>query len=113
MALPRLLLAWVLVCLWLLVWHEIRRRLAAGVPSLRAALPSLALEALLLSLLAGLWFGSLGHGGWLLLFLLTGALVELPLRLRDHPPRTLPWAQVAGGILRVIGAGGILAWRLE
>ncbi len=32
-------------------------------------------EALLLVLLASLWFASLGHGGWLLLFLLIGALV--------------------------------------
>ena len=37
---------------------------------------ALAAEALLLTLLASLWFASLGHGGWVLLFLLLGLLAS-------------------------------------
>jgi hypothetical protein len=35
---------------------------------------ALTAEALLLTLLASLWFASLGHGGWVLVFLLLGLL---------------------------------------
>ncbi len=41
---------------------------------LRAVWPGAAFEALVLTLIAALWFGSLGHGGWVILFLLLGAL---------------------------------------
>lgn len=112
MAPTRLLLAWALVAALLVLWHEAGRRLTPSPPPLRAALPSLAIEALLLTLFAGLWFASLGHGGWVLLFALVGALMELPPRLRDHAPRHLPWVAVLGGIARVTLAGGVLAWQL-
>ncbi len=36
--------------------------------------PGATFEALILTLVATLWFGSLGHGGWAILFLLLGAL---------------------------------------
>jgi hypothetical protein len=36
--------------------------------------PGATFEALILTLVATLWFGSLGHGGWAMLFLLLGAL---------------------------------------
>ncbi|HXG43646.1 MAG TPA: hypothetical protein VNJ71_02695 [Gemmatimonadales bacterium] len=112
MALTRLLLAWALVAALLAVWHEVGRRLTHSGAPLRTALPALAIEALLLALFAGLWFASLGHGGWGLLFALVGALMELPPRLRDRGLRDLPWAAALGGIARVVLAGGILAWRL-
>ncbi len=37
---------------------------------------ALAAEALFLTLLSSLWFASLGHGGWVLLFLLLGLLAS-------------------------------------
>jgi len=112
MALSRLLLAWALVAVLLAAWHEAERRLTHLATPLRTALPALAIEALLLALFAGLWFASLGHGGWVLLFALVGTLMELPPRLRDRGLRNLPWAAVLGGIARVVLAGGLLAWRL-
>ncbi len=36
--------------------------------------PGATFEALILTLIAALWFDSLGHGGWVVLFLLLGAL---------------------------------------
>lgn len=118
MALPRLLLAWLLVALFFLVWNEaIRRsgiaaRLGAPVPGIRHGLKPAALESLLLALFATLWFASLGSGGWALLFLLTGLLIEVPLRLRGPVSGSPMWAAVLSGVLRVVAAGGILAWRL-
>jgi hypothetical protein len=76
---------------------------ARGTDQLRRA-QGLLVEALLLTLLGGLWFGSLGAGGWWLVFGLVGALQEWP-----------PSAKPAVGLLRVIRtviAGGLLAWRL-
>jgi hypothetical protein len=49
-----------------------------------------------------LWFGSLGAGGWWLVFLLLGALMEWPVR------SMLGVARIA----RVVAAGGVLAWTL-
>jgi hypothetical protein len=118
MALPRLLLAWLLVALFFLAWNEaVRRsgvgtRLGASVPEFRPGLKPAALESLLLTLFAALWFASLGSGGWLLLFLLVGLLVEVPLRLRGAMSTGPMWAAVLAGVLRIVGAGGILAWRL-
>jgi hypothetical protein len=107
MALPRLLLAWLLVTLWFVAWHETRHRLA-DLPS--RSLP--AAEALLLTLFSALWFASLGHGGWWLLFLLVALLIEVPVRIRQHRTPLLPWREVALGVVRVVLAGGLRAWRL-
>lgn len=118
MPLPRLLLAWLLVTLWFVLWHEGRlglggsaversHQVSRGTEWLAAIL-----EALFLTLFASLWFASLGHGGWLLLFLLVAILVEVPLRLRQHRSPILPWREVALGVIRIIVAGGLLAWRL-
>ncbi len=112
MALTRLVLAWVLVAALFAAWSLVQHRLTPAAPSFRAALPALGIEALLLTLFAGLWFGSLGHGGWVLLFALAGALIELPLRLRDRGLRDVAWGAAAAGIVRVMFAGGLLAWRL-
>jgi len=111
MGLSRLLLAWALVWLWFAGWQLVRARVAgteSGDPaSPMRGLLRLGVEALLLTLFAGLWFGSLGSGGWLLLFFLTGALVEIPLRLRLTPSAPFPWAEVALGLVRMAAAGGI------
>ena len=109
MAFSRILLAFVAVTGLLIGWREIERRIR-GTPgaALRDALPALAVEAGLLTLFAGLWFGSLGAGGTPLLFLLLGALMEMPSRLRRHPVSPLPWKPIAGGIVRIVIAGLVL-----
>jgi hypothetical protein len=73
-------------------------------------------EALMLTLLAALWFGSLGHGGWWLLFGLLGVLVagaERGLRLAFLRSAGRP--EMVGfliGVGRYLAAGALLAWRL-
>jgi hypothetical protein len=73
-------------------------------------------EAFVLTLLAALWFGSLGHGGWLLLFFLLGLLVAGAERgLRIALLRSAERREVAGfvvGVARYVAAGALLAWRL-
>lgn len=114
MALSRLLLGWVLVTLWLIGWDLISARGAWERRS--AVLP--AGEALLLTLFGALWFGSLGSGAWWLVFLLVGALREWP-GPADSAPRARGRPVPRRGVvlrllrtLRVVVAGGILAWRL-
>ena len=112
MALSRLLLGWALVALWLFGWDL---GAARGAWERRSALLP-AGEALLLTLVGALWFGSLGSGAWWLVFALVGALREWPAlsettaRVKGRPA---PRRGLAGRLLRtlrVVGAGGILAW---
>jgi len=77
----------------------------------------LSAEALALTLFAALWFGSLGKGGWLLVFLLAGLLASgverwtgavsqgAPLKplLRPTLLTTIRYA-IAGGVLSLIMA---------
>ena len=114
MALSRLLLGWALVALWLLGWDL---GTARGAWERRSALLP-AGEALLLTLFGALWFGSLGSGAWWLVFGLVGALREWPdlpdtaARAKGRPsPRRGPVGRVVR-TLRVLGAGGILAWLI-
>ena len=104
MAFGRILLAWATVGAWLAVWAFAARRSAgvAGSPP-AAELAALAGEALLLALLAALWFGSLGSGGWWLVFLLLGALMAWPVRS----------VKGAARVARIVVAGGLLAWTLR
>lgn len=104
MSLGRIALAWAVVAAWLFAWHVVERRVGArSVRSRRREQRSegrwVAAEALLLVLLAALWYGSLGAGmGWLV-FLLVGALMEWPVRT----------AIGAGRVARVVVAGVALA----
>jgi hypothetical protein len=114
MTLSRLLLGWVLVTLWLLGWDLISMR---GAWERRSAWLS-AGEGLLLTLFGALWFGSLGSGAWWLVFVLVGALREWPGR-PDPAARARGRGAPRSGIavrllrtLRVVVAGGILAWVL-
>jgi len=74
-------------------------------------------EAGVVVLFASLWFDSLGHGGWWLLFMLVGLLAGLQ---RVHSLTVAPppgWGQwlgllVARDVVRYVIAGGILAWTL-
>ena len=102
MAFGRIVLAWAAVATWLFVWSAVERRGAGGAPLARREAAWLGGEALLLALFGALWFGSLGAGGWWLVFLLLGALMEWPVR------SVLGAARIA----RVVAAGGVLAWTL-
>jgi hypothetical protein len=119
MTLLRFFLGWVAVVAWYLLFELMEQRLIGARPEgrlLRARWTTYAADALLLTLLAGLWFASLGHGGWILLFLLIGLLMEGPARSRGKPggvewnrPRII---RIGCGVFRVVVAGGLLAWRL-
>jgi hypothetical protein len=75
-------------------------------------------EAGVLTLLASLWFDSLGAGGWWLLFLLLGLLVAFPRRLvmwQHVEPlrRRALWIHACSDVARYVIAGGLLAWSLS
>lgn len=111
MTLTTVIFAWLPVAILFLL----AARLLRGRPNGRAVAVSLA-ESLVLTLLAGLWFGSLGHGGWPVLFLLIGLLVagaerglrSAFLRSEERPD----WRGFLGDLVRYLAAGGLLAWRL-
>lgn len=125
MTLGRLVLAWLPVALWfVLATHAMPLLISAvakppgepGVPAARA-LPLLRwrlVEAALLTLLASLWFDSLGSGGWWLLFLLVGALATIPhwLSRGAELPRRARAVGACADLARYVMAGAILAWRL-
>ena len=108
MTLGRLILAWLPVSAWFAVAGWAAHRwigAAASPPPSRVGLAWTAGEALLVTLFGSLWFDSLGHGGWWLLFGLAGLLAAgLPTRPG--------WAALAVSTLRYVGAGALLAWRL-
>ena len=92
---------------------ELRISLARAI---RAAWPPAAAEALGVTLVAALWFGSLGHGGWVLLFLLLGALAGsadrwLRRRLEGAPGGPVLWYFLAA-LLKYLVAGGLCVWWL-
>ena len=115
MPLTLVLLGWVAVTAWFIGWELVASRVERGGRLLRAPVWVFAGEALAVTLLGALWFGSLGAGGWPLVFGLLGVAVEWPLRLRSggkvafQARRLIP---VLGGIVRLLGAGALLAWRL-
>ncbi len=116
MALSRLFGGWIAVAVWLLIWELVGSRLstAPGNGRLRRARMHLG-EALLLTLLGALWFGSLGAGGWWLVFGLVGALREWPAS-RGRRPAERPDPIALGlsllRVIRTVVAGGLLAWSL-
>jgi hypothetical protein len=119
MTLLRLTLGWAAVTVWFILFEMVEQRLVGPAPSaarLRAGWKVYAADGLLLTLFAGLWFASLGHGGWVLLFLMTGLLVEGPARYRDGSGGMDLSRKGIGklvlGLVRIVIAGGILAWRL-
>jgi hypothetical protein len=102
-AIGPILLAWVVVGTWLAIWAFAERRVTGARGPSAAELAPLAGEALLLALFAGLWFGSLGSGGWWLVFLLLGGLMAWPIRSLAGVMR----------IARVVVAGALLALVLR
>jgi hypothetical protein len=116
MGLTRLLLAWLAVTVWVLGWELVASRLgsARGDGRMRRARVFL-IEALLLTLFGALWVGSLGAGGWWLVFGLLGALREWPGARGRRPAEGTDAVGIglsALRVLRTLVAGGILAWRL-
>ena len=116
MALSRLALAWLGVAMWLLLWELVVSRIvdARANGKLRRARVFLG-EAVLLTLLGALWFGSLGAGAWWLVFGLVGALREWPGPPGRRPAEDTDPIGIGLAVLRVLRtvvAGGILAWRL-
>ncbi len=75
-----------------------------------------AAEALALTLLAALWFGSLGSGGWVTVFLLVGALAAGADRWLSHRLLQTPARQEVAlfvlGLARYVAAGWLCAWLL-
>ncbi len=114
MAFARIVVGWVVVVAIFLAGREIevRREASPGTALVRPPVAPLLIEALLLTLLAGLWFGSLGSGGGYILFPLLGALIELPTRLRQRQGGTFPWGATVGGILRIAIPGILLGFIL-
>ena len=119
MSLLRLVLGWAAVSLWYFLFELVEQRALGSRPAtgrLRGGWKVYVADALLLTLFAGLWFASLGRGGWVLLFLMVGLLVEGPGRFRDGTG-TMDLSRkgvfrLVLGLLRIVAAGGILAWLL-
>lgn len=102
MAFGRIAVAGVVVAAWFVVWAAAERRITGAVALGPNEAWLLGGEALLLTLFAVLWFGSLGAGAWWLVFLLLGALMEWPVRSAAGATR----------IARIVAAGGLLALTL-
>lgn len=126
MTLGRLVIAWLVVAVWFAIatfaTHYLFYKLAlpndaeflAAIS--RRLLVERLVEALLLTLLASLWFDSLGSGGWWLLFLLIGALVTVPkwFAVGQNPaPQRAFLATAFAHLVRYVAAGALLAWRLS
>lgn len=115
MPLTSVLLGWVVVTAWFIGWELLASRVEGSGRWLRVPPWVFAGEALAVTLLGALWFGSRGAGGWPLVFGLLGVAVEWPFRLRAggkaafQMRRMLP---IVGGVVRLLGAGALLAWRL-
>jgi len=121
--LGRLLLAWVPVAVWFVVAPPIGYRVGLVVGRQyfvwsynRWAVIGRLLEAVVVTLLASLWFDSLGSGGWWLLFLLIGLLVAYPVRWQLLTTAVAERRrELLAGLMdtaRYVVAGAILAWRL-
>jgi hypothetical protein len=114
MALSQVIVGWIVITLWLLATEAAGRGwLRRERPWIRGPAWRYAVQALWLTLLAALWFGSLGTGEWWLLFGVLGALMEsnpeqAPLRL----PRWRAAVSWMARVGRIVAAGGLLAWRL-
>ncbi len=110
----RLFVAWLLAAGWFLGWETVTRRLRreAGAKDFVDVAPGvLVLEALWLVLLTGLWFASLGRGGWWLVLPLLGLVANwTPVMGRQVklPPGKRAIA-VGMLVLRLAGAGMLAA----
>jgi hypothetical protein len=108
---------WTVASGWLLVSgiFLVAARATHGRLNRPAVMVTLA-EALAVSLLGALWFGSIGRGSWLLVFGLLGLLIagaerglrSAFLRSKERPD----WRGFVADWVRYMVAGALLAWRL-
>jgi uncharacterized membrane protein YfcA len=113
MPFARIVVGWIAVVVLFLAWREIEFRRAGDAAAARAPLRPIVIEAVLLVLFAGLWFGSLGSGGGWLLFPLLGALIELPARLKAQAAGVpIHWGATIAAILRIAIPGILLGFIL-
>ena len=126
MTLWRLVLAWIVVAAWFglatfVITYIVATLSASPQQNYAIAVPATLLkwrilEAGLLTMIASLWFDSLGSGQWWLLFVLIGALATVPIWYGSPPAETTRRALIAGAVAdvgRYVIAGGLLAWRLS
>jgi hypothetical protein len=123
--LSRLVVAWVVVVLWFAIaTYATAGAVARSMPPADGAAPLARhraltwrlIEAGLLTLIASLWFDSLGSGESWLLFLLIGALVAVPAWFRSRPadvPARVLVIHTVADLARYVIAGALLAWRLS
>ena len=116
MTLARLVFAWLPVAGLFVLASSLDPRFASARPprwatQRGAAVIRSALEAGALTLFAALWFDSLGHGGWWLLFAMVGVLVGVQRLWQGE--RRAEWRGLAVDVARYVIAGAILAWRLD
>jgi hypothetical protein len=124
--LGRLVIAWIVVATWfgiatLATFYLLMRVTRSPDPTaylviLPDYLKRRVAEAAALTLIASLWFDSLGRGEWWLLFGLIGVLVSTS-HWFVRPPlvsfRPMQVANIITDVARYVGAGALLAWRFS
>lgn len=126
MTLGRIVLAWIVVLAWFEIAtfggsYLVTRLVIPADATVYTGIPVYlskrrVAEAALVTLIASLWFDSLGSGGWWLLFLLLGALVTSPKWFVAGPdplPKRALFADTFSDLARYLVAGALLAWRLS
>jgi hypothetical protein len=124
--LGRIVFAWIAVGAWFaiatfLTTYVVNRLAVPPNATVYVGVPTFVLkrrlvEAALLTLIASLWFDSLGSGAWWVLFLLFGLLVSSLKWFTPAPEGTARRALIAEivcDVARYVAAGALLAWRLS
>jgi hypothetical protein len=124
--LGRVVFAWIVVAAWFAIatvvtLYVVARlvippdaRVYLGIPT--HVLKRRLAEAALITLIASLWFNSLGSSDWWLLFLLIGGLVSSGkwfARGPDLGSKRVLFTEVIADLVRYVIAGALLAWRLS
>lgn len=110
MTLGRLVLAWLPVAVWFTGASVGARRLALTDRTFSRLAIRASVEGLVLTLLASLWLDTLGAGAWWLPVALMGTLVAIA-GMTPQARRTVV-LRFCIDVLRYLGAGALLVWRL-
>jgi len=124
--LGRIVFAWIVVGAWFeiatfLTTYIVNRLAVPPDATVYVGVPTFVLkrrlvEAALLTLIASLWFDSLGSGAWWMLFLLFGLLVASPkwfTPAAEGMARRAIVTDIVCDVARYVAAGALLAWRLS